>query len=104
MEAAFAITRRAVSQNVSKFSENGKTISVNGTVIPAEEEAFLLGDATLDGGIDILDVITVNKAILGKEELTALQAKASDVNFSGVPDSSDALMIMKYIVGLVKEF
>ncbi|MBR0483190.1 MAG: Ig-like domain-containing protein [Oscillospiraceae bacterium] len=84
--------------------ENGKTISVNVTVIPAEEEAFLLGDANLDGGIDILDVITVNKAILGKEELTALQAKASDVNFSGVPDSSDALMIMKYIVGLVKEF
>ena len=94
---------KAGTATVYAMLENGKTLSVNVTVIPAEE-SFLLGDANLDGSIDILDVITINKAVLGREELTALQLKASDVNHNDAPDSSDALMIMKYIVGLVTEF
>ena len=94
---------KAGTATVYAMLENGKTVSVNVTVTPAEE-AFKLGDATLDGCIDILDVITINKAILGKEELTALQIKASDINHNDVPDANDALMIMKYIVGVVTEF
>lgn len=58
------------------------------------------GDANLDGNVDILDVITINKAILGKETLTRHQNEFSDVNQNGVPDSSDALAVLKYIVGL----
>ncbi|MBR1554797.1 MAG: endo-1,4-beta-xylanase, partial [Oscillospiraceae bacterium] len=68
------------------------------------EESTLLGDVDLSGEINILDVITVNKAILGKEILSKQQETNADVNQNGVPDSSDALLIMKYIVGLVKEF
>ncbi|MBR0485938.1 MAG: endo-1,4-beta-xylanase [Oscillospiraceae bacterium] len=70
----------------------------------AGEASTLPGDADLSGGVDILDVITVNKAILGKETLSKQQEINADVDNSGVPDSSDALLIMKYIVGLVKEF
>ena len=51
-----------------------------------------------------MDVITVNKAILGKEKLTDEQLKAVDFNGNGKPESSEALMIMKYIVGLITSF
>ncbi|MBR1553990.1 MAG: glycoside hydrolase, partial [Oscillospiraceae bacterium] len=67
----------------------------------AETPAGKLGDVNGDGSIDILDVITLNKALLGKENLSASQEKNADVNKSGKPDSNDALMIMKSIVGLL---
>ena len=60
----------------------------------------ITGDANLDGTVDILDVITINKAVLGKETLTRHQNEFSDVNQNGVPDSSDSLAVLKYIVGL----
>ena len=62
------------------------------------------GDADSNGEISILDVITINRNILGKENLTAVQQKASDVNHSGAPDSGDVLDVMKYIVGLLTSF
>lgn len=60
-----------------------------------------IGDATGEGDINILDVITVNKAVMGKENLTDAQLKAVDFNANGKPDSEEALTILKYIVGLV---
>lgn len=62
------------------------------------------GDVTGDGRIDILDVISINKAILGKENLTDSQNKVADVNKNDKVDSSDSLMILKYIVGLINSF
>ncbi|MBE6877109.1 MAG: 1,4-beta-glucanase, partial [Ruminococcus sp.] len=61
------------------------------------------GDADESGEVDILDVITVNKALLGKEELSAQGLKNADLDQSGKPDATDSLNIMKYIVGLLKE-
>ena len=70
----------------------------------SEEPEVLLGDADNSGSIDILDVITLNKAILGKEELSESQLKAIDFNGNGKPDSEESLKIMKYIVGLITSF
>ncbi|MBE6876758.1 MAG: hypothetical protein E7496_08610 [Ruminococcus sp.] len=70
--------------------------------VSGEDTTVLIpGDADSDGAVDILDVITINKAILGKETLTAEQLKAIDFNGNGKPDSEDSLTIMKYIVGLI---
>ena len=69
-------------------------------VISQSETEVVPGDATLDGMVDILDVITVNKAVLGKEFLTELQNKAADIDGDGKPTSNDSLMILKKIVGL----
>ncbi|GEM_PF-3164599 len=79
--------------------DNGKTLTVNITV--TEETNILPGDVTLDGKVNILDVISVNKAALGKETLTAEQVQAADINHNSVPDAVDSLTIMKFIVGLI---
>ena len=69
-----------------------------------EPQTIKKGDANQDGKIDILDVITVNQAILGKEKLSEIQLKAVDFNGNSMPEASEALMIMKYIVGLIASF
>ena len=65
-------------------------------------EEYSAGDVTGDTKIDILDVVTINKAVLGKESLTNEQIKAIDFNGNGKPDASDSLTLMKYIVGLIE--
>lgn len=59
-----------------------------------------IGDATADTSVDILDVIVVNKQILGKESLSGYGKAFADVNADGEIDTNDALTIMKYVVGL----
>ena len=58
------------------------------------------GDVNGDGSVDIVDIITINKAILGKETLSAERLPHIDFNKNGIPDSDDALVILKKIVGL----
>ena len=68
------------------------------------EIVLFSGDASGDGEINILDVVSLNKAIMGKETLTEEQLKAIDFNGNGKPDADEALTILKYIVGLVTDF
>ena len=70
-------------------------------LIGSEPEDLLPGDVDGNGKIDIRDVITINKAILGKEKLTGSQLRNADVDGDNKPTAADSLMIMKAIVGLV---
>ncbi len=85
-----------------KYSRN---FAVIGSA-PTESKTgdFKQGDADESGEIDILDVITVNKAILGKETLTENGLKAIDFNGNGKPDAGEAQTLLKYIVGLITDF
>lgn len=76
--------------------ETGERITV-GTA----KETLIRGDANGDGKVDIIDVITINKTIMGKESMSAEAVKAVDTNNNGVPDSTDSLNVMKYIVGFI---
>ena len=58
------------------------------------------GDADGNGTLDILDVITINKAVLGKENLDTERIPYIDFNQNQIPDSDDALTMLKMIVGL----
>ena len=84
------------------------TCNLNSTASEYAETTGLqsgyFGDVTADDKINILDVIALNKNILGKETLTPAQQKYADVDRNGTPDSSDSLTILKYIVGLVSSF
>ncbi len=58
------------------------------------------GDVMTDGNVDILDVVVLNKACLGKETLSEAQCSSADVNKNGAPDAGDSLEVLKYIVGV----
>ncbi len=68
---------------------------------PSEASTAVTGDLTGDGTIDIMDVIKINKFLLGSETLTATEKSAADVDQSGEVDSTDALNILKYVVELI---
>ncbi len=59
------------------------------------------GDTNEDGEIDVLDIILLNKFLLGGGKLTDQGAKNADVDGNGAPDANDSLNIMKFIVKLI---
>ena len=61
---------------------------------------FKAGDVDLSGKIDILDVISINRALVGKEKLSDIQTALADFNMDGKVDFMDSQCIMRYIVGL----
>ncbi|MBR4319837.1 MAG: carbohydrate-binding protein, partial [Oscillospiraceae bacterium] len=74
------------------------------TELITESDSFkepLYGDVNCDGEIDILDVITLNKSVMGKEILSEQGILNADVNLDQKPDATDALNILKLIVGLI---
>ncbi len=73
------------------------------TMTVADTEA-LAGDADKNGIINILDVITINKAVFGKENLSEQGLANIDFNQNQKPDSEESLLVLKYIVGLIKDF
>ncbi len=70
-------------------------------ILPLELHQTVSGDADGNGILDILDVITINKAILGKEDISPDRISDIDFNGNNKPDAEDALIMMKKIVGLL---
>ncbi len=62
------------------------------------------GDVNCDGTVDILDVLTLNKNLLAGEALSDAGKINADVDGDGSPTSADALIILKYTIGLVTSF
>lgn len=69
---------------------------------PGDEPGDVLyGDADCSGAVDILDVIVVNKNLLGAGSLSTQGKKNADVNLDGKPGTDDALAILKYVVKVI---
>ena len=65
------------------------------------------GDLNKDGSVDIVDVLIVNKAVLGVEHVTWQQTERGDVDKGDNGermDSTDSLNILKYIVKIIEDF
>ncbi len=65
------------------------------------QTATKYGDVNCDGTVDILDVITLNKNLLGAMTLTKEGQKNADANADGSTSSADSLLIMKFVIKLV---
>ncbi len=62
----------------------------------------MYGDVDLNGKVEILDVICLSKALMGCNTLSEEAARNADCDVSGTPNSTDALIIMKYLVKLIE--
>ena len=54
-----------------------------------------------NGAVELLDVILLNKNLLGMEKLTDKGAANANVNSDALVDGSDSLLILKSLVSLV---
>ena len=72
------------------------------TTEPAEE--IVLGDLDGSGSVDIMDVILVNKYLLGSASFTDADRAAADVDGNGEVDSTDSLNILKRVVEIITSF
>jgi len=61
------------------------------------------GDANLDGKLDVMDIILVNKTLFGKANMNAQQIANVDFNKDGRPDNNEVLAMMRCIVKLISE-
>ncbi len=62
----------------------------------------LCGDVNQDGYVSIVDVIQINKAVLGSETLNAEQQTLADAYQDGTVTSKDSLTILKHLVSLIE--
>lgn len=65
-------------------------------------KADLYGDVNLDGEVDILDVININKFLLGSSSLGKQNLANADVDNSKKVDDTDSLNILKKVVKLIE--
>ncbi len=61
------------------------------------------GDVNLDGDVDLLDVLTLNRNLLVGEPLSGMAIPNADVDLDGKPTAVDALNILKFTIKLVTE-
>ncbi len=59
------------------------------------------GDVNLDTTVSIVDVIYLNKAVMGAESLTESQKKSADCDHDGDATAADSLLILKSLVDLI---
>jgi len=59
----------------------------------------LAGDVTNDGVVDIFDILTMVRFILGQQTLTSLQKSCADINADGEIDIFDVLACLKKVLG-----
>ncbi len=66
-----------------------------------DPDDVLYGDANCDGSVSIVDVIFLNKSVMGAEKLSAQGKINADVDRNGEADAGDSLNILKSLVDLV---
>ena len=72
------------------------------TTAPADP-AGKLGDVNGDGTADIMDVMALNKFLLGVTELDTDAQKRADTDANDKLDSEDSLNLLKYVLEIIKE-
>ena len=63
----------------------------------------MYGDVNLDGKVNILDVITINKLLLGVSKLEGSAYANADVDRNDKVDSADSLNILKRVLDIISE-
>lgn len=93
--------------NSSGTEQKGSATVATGHMLETDGSSYLIcvdGDVTGDGKVGALDLLRVNKNIVGMYDFTTTQKYAACVSGSTTPGARDLLRINKFIVGLLEEF
>jgi hypothetical protein len=92
------------SSEATETTENTETTETTTDTKPNEgTDGILYGDVDLNEKVELLDVIQLNKSLLGMVELDEKARVNADVLKDSKLDGSDSLVILRYLVSLVKE-
>ena len=83
-------------------TDNGLTASC--TITVEDKEDIVLGDVNGDNQISLLDALLVLQYGVNKVEFNDKQMQCADVDCSGSVDVADAILIQRYVVGLITSF
>lgn len=111
------ITWRSYNEDVVKVDSNGTLEGIaNGSAmvfaycgadiyfakIVVEYPQRGTGDVTLDGSVNIADVLALNRSLLTGDPLDKEQQLESDVNLDAAINAADALLILQHAVKIVE--
>ncbi len=99
-------TKPATEATTAATTEPSAEVS-NATTEPTNPggnvPATKYGDVTLDNEVDIVDVVALNKFLLGVSDLNEQKRANADVQNDRKLDGNDALVLLKYVLGIIKE-
>ncbi len=94
-------TTQPTTEDTPKPTTTTSKDDVKPTSTTADNGDVMYGDVNCDNKIDVLDVITLNKNLLGGGELTEQGIRNADVDLDDAPTVADSLTILKFIISLV---
>lgn len=96
------VTPTETTEPVDTSEETTDAVETTETQNPATGVRY--GDVNLDGTVDILDVIAINKFLLGSVTFEESQRICADVDKNGAIDATDSLNILKFVVKILDTF
>ena len=98
--ALFAARNTAyVAENLKATytAENGEVYEITGPMVYIGKK----GDANLDGKVDIVDAVLLNKATAGVVELNESARTNADCDADGTVGGNDALALLRFLVHII---
>ena len=93
-----SVTTDSDETTATTSSSETTTTTKGGDVRPAS----LYGDVNLDGRVDIIDAVMLNKAAANTVQLSEQQRSNADCDANNEVDSNDAVVLLKFLVSIIK--
>ena len=93
-----SVTTDSDETTATTSSSETTTTTKGGDVTPAS----LYGDVNLDGRVDIIDAVMLNKAAANTVQLSEQQRSNADCDANNEVDSNDAVVLLKCRVAIIK--
>ncbi|WP_302933852.1 glycoside hydrolase family 9 protein [uncultured Ruminococcus sp.] len=93
-----SVTTDSDETTATTSSSETTTTTKGGDVTPAS----LYGDVNLDGRVDIIDAVMLNKAAANTVQLSEQQRSNADCDANNEVDSNDAVVLLKFLVSIIK--
>ena len=98
--STYLIGRGATDNILIELNCTAEEYKSSAKLIPLSLCPNAQGDVNNSGDVDILDVIALNKHVLGVQELSESAIPAADMDGNKEVDSSDSLALLKTILGI----